>query len=96
MCGAIGVKTRFLLSGSTIGPPQLSEYPVDPVGVDTISPSAQYVFKYWPLSLASIVIKDVVFFLETVISFNAYFSPLRIQLELSIYWKYYTHCFLNH
>ena len=76
LCGAIGVKTRFLLSGSTIGPPQLSEYPVDPVGVDTISPSAQYVFKYWPSSLASIVIKDVVFFLETVTSFNAYFfSP---------------------
>ena len=41
LCGAIGVKTKFLLSGIIIGPPQLKEYPVDPVGVDIIRPSAQ-------------------------------------------------------
>tara|TARA_B100000212_G_scaffold5705_1_gene4259 strand:+ start:656 stop:817 length:162 start_codon:yes stop_codon:yes gene_type:complete len=41
LCGAIGVKTRFLLSGIIIGPPQLSEYPVEPVGVEIIKPSAQ-------------------------------------------------------
>ena len=39
--GAMGVKTKFLLSGIIIGPPQLRELPVDPVGVETISPSAQ-------------------------------------------------------
>ena len=39
--GAIGVITRFFDYGIMIGPPQLREYPVDPVGVDIISPSAQ-------------------------------------------------------
>lgn len=41
LCGAIGVITKLLVEGSKIGPPQLNEYPVDPVGVETISPSAQ-------------------------------------------------------
>ena len=35
----------LFVPGAIIGPPQLIEYPVDPVGVETISPSAQYVFK---------------------------------------------------
>jgi hypothetical protein len=38
--GAIGVITKLLRLVS-MGPPQLREYPVDPVGVDTIKPSAQ-------------------------------------------------------
>lgn len=41
LCGAIGVITTLPDRGEMIGPPQLSEYPVEPVGVDTMSPSAQ-------------------------------------------------------
>ena len=41
LCGAMGVTTKFLLSGESIGPPQLSEYAVEPVGVETMSPSPQ-------------------------------------------------------
>ena len=39
--GAMGVITRLLLLGSITGPPQLNEYPVDPVGVERIRPSLQ-------------------------------------------------------
>ena len=41
LCGAMGVRTRFLEEGEIIGPPQLSEYPVDPVEVEMINPSLQ-------------------------------------------------------
>ena len=37
--GQIGVKTRALNDGWTIGPPADREYAVEPVGVETISPS---------------------------------------------------------
>ena len=39
-CGQIGVSTSASVPVSRIGPPAESEYAVDPVGVDTISPSA--------------------------------------------------------
>ena len=39
--GAMGVSTKDFAVGSITGPPQLKEYPVDPVGVDIIKPSAQ-------------------------------------------------------
>ena len=41
LCGAIGVNTKDLVVGAITGPPQLSEYPVEPVGVAIIKPSAQ-------------------------------------------------------
>src|SRR5690606_16653912 len=41
LCGAIGVITKQLLSGVIMGPPQLKLYPVLPVGVDIMIPSAQ-------------------------------------------------------
>ena len=41
LCGAIGVITKFLESGAITGPLQLREYPVEPVGVAMIKPSAQ-------------------------------------------------------
>lgn len=37
--GQMGVSTIALSDGCTIGPPAESEYAVEPVGVDTISPS---------------------------------------------------------
>jgi hypothetical protein len=39
--GLTGVITKFFASGEISGPPQLKEYPVEPVGVAIISPSAQ-------------------------------------------------------
>lgn len=38
--GATGAITKFGACGTSIGTPTLNEYPVDPVGVETISPSA--------------------------------------------------------
>ena len=37
--GAIGVSRMACVMGATIGPPAESEYAVEPVGVDTMSPS---------------------------------------------------------
>ena len=45
LCVAMGVITKFSESGVIMGPLQLSEYPVDPVGVAMIKPSAQYEFR---------------------------------------------------
>ena len=41
LCGAIGVITKQFEVGIITGPPQLKEYPVEPVGVEIIKPSAQ-------------------------------------------------------
>ena len=35
LCGEIGVNANDPLVGEITGPPQLKEYPVDPVGVET-------------------------------------------------------------
>ena len=40
LCGATAVRLSTPDSGAMIGPPFDSEYAVDPVGVDIISPSA--------------------------------------------------------
>ena len=37
--GAMGVRRMACVIGATIGPPAESEYAVDPVGVETMSPS---------------------------------------------------------
>src|SRR4051812_16846728 len=39
-CGHTGVTTNASTAGINIGPPAANEYAVDPVGVDTITPSA--------------------------------------------------------
>jgi hypothetical protein len=44
------VITKLSTSGINTGPPQLREYPVEPVGVEIINPSAQYVVKYSSLN----------------------------------------------
>ena len=41
MCGDTGVSSTARWRGDTIGPRADSEYAVDPVGVATISPSAE-------------------------------------------------------
>ena len=40
LLGHIGVSTMALKDGWTMGPPADSEYAVEPVGVDTMRPSA--------------------------------------------------------
>ena len=67
----------LFVPGAIIGPPQLNEYPVDPVGVETISPSAQYVFKNSSSTYASILIIDDVSFFKTATSFKAKFLFLN-------------------
>jgi hypothetical protein len=46
LCGEIGLIVRTSLCGTTMGPPLASEYAVDPVGVVTMIPSAEYVTRY--------------------------------------------------
>ena len=41
-CGHTGDSRMQSTSGHTIGPPAEREYPVEPVGVETIKPSALY------------------------------------------------------
>ena len=68
-----------------MGPPLLRLYPVDPVGVAIINPSAQYFDNFILLMEVSILMREAVFFLETVISFNAYGnSRLIFSLVLSV------------
>lgn len=55
--GQIGVKTSALSEGWTMGPPAESEYAVDPVGVDTISPSETASVRCWPSTKMSMVFK---------------------------------------
>jgi hypothetical protein len=43
MCGATGVTSKHGIAGVTIGPPAENEYAVDPVGVATMTPSADSV-----------------------------------------------------
>ena len=40
-CAQIGVRIKASASGSTIGPPADMEYPVEPVAVETITPSPE-------------------------------------------------------
>ena len=74
LCGAMGVSIILSLLGSITGPPQLNEYPVDPVGVDIINPSDQYEVRYSELIVVSTLIIEVVFFLLTATSFRAKFK----------------------
>ena len=69
--GAIGVNTKLFAWGIRMGPPQLKEYPVEPVGVEIIKPSAQYEVKYSSSKYVSMVIIEAVFFLLTETSFKA-------------------------
>ena len=54
-----------------MGPPQLKEYAVEPVGVAMMTPSPQKIFRNSLSMYDSIVIIDVVSFLEIVTSFKA-------------------------
>ena len=51
--GAMGVMIIILALGETTGPPADRLYPVEPVGVDTIMPSAVKEFKYSSLTYTS-------------------------------------------
>ena len=49
LCGFNGMNTIDRTSGCTIGPPRDMAYPVEPVGVETITPSASN----WPAGRSS-------------------------------------------
>lgn len=55
--GQIGVKTKLCTLGCTMGPPADNEYAVDPVGVDTIKPSATHSVRYCSSTKQSMVVK---------------------------------------
>jgi len=55
--GHMGVKTRALSEGWTIGPPADKEYAVDPVGVETMTPSDTASVRCCPSTKMSIVFK---------------------------------------
>ena len=48
LCDATGLKHKVPDVGAKIGPPTESEYPVEPVGVETISPSAAKLLSWMP------------------------------------------------
>ena len=52
----MGVRTIVDTEGCTIGPPADSEYAVEPVGVETMRPSAIVRVKCSPLTKASMVV----------------------------------------
>lgn len=84
LCGATGVITKLALFGNKIGPPHESEYPVEPVGLETINPSAQYEFIKSPLINVWMVIMDKVVSFETVKSFNAMGMPPKVLTHFPI------------
>ena len=55
--GQIGVRTIALSEGCTIGPPADREYAVEPVGVETMSPSQTASVKCCPSTNTSIVFR---------------------------------------
>ena len=57
VCGQMGVIARTFESGVSSGPPADSEYAVEPVGVQTIKPSAFYSVSSAPLTRVSSRIK---------------------------------------
>lgn len=57
LLGQMGVRTIALSEGWTIGPPALREYAVDPVGVETISPSPTDSVRCCPSTNVSIVLR---------------------------------------
>src|SRR5262245_210325 len=77
LCGLTGEMIKLSDSGKTKGPPQLNEYPVDPVGVDTITPSAQYELSSSPSTDTCTVIIDEVSFFMIVKSLRAKRIPSK-------------------
>src|ERR1700758_2493060 len=74
----MGVKIKLSELGSNIGPPQLNEYAVEPVGVEIIKPSAQYEFKKTPSTCTSMLIMDDESFFISVHSLSAKFNSNRL------------------
>ena len=76
----MGVITKLLVLGSITGPPQLREYPVEPVGVASMSPSLQYEVRYLSFTSVSTLIIEVVFFLLMATSLSA-----KLSSEISLF-----------
>ena len=72
ICAAIGVTMRHGTSGETIGPRAENEYAVEPVGVATITPSAENVVTYSPSTATWRRISRCLARFSTMISFIAH------------------------
>ena len=81
-CGHIGVTTKHELSGLRTGPPAAIEYAVEPVGVETIIPSALLEVTSLPSQETFMSIKRAKSPLETTASFRQWYVP-TISLWLS-------------
>src|SRR5690606_22282387 len=77
LCGDMGVITKFPEPGKIIGPPQLSEYAVEHVGVANMIPSAQYALSNSPFKYTRTVIMADEPRLRIEISFKAKLLPLN-------------------
>src|SRR5580700_4421647 len=71
MCGQMGVMQMAGTEGKMMGPPADSEYAVDPVGVETIRPSALYAHTNCSSTCASRSIMRAMADLVTTASFKA-------------------------
>ena len=80
VCGAIGVMMSEWFSGARIGAPRLNEYPVEPVGVLTATPSAQKEQRNSFPTYTLILISFTVLLFCNVISFN----PMPLSISLSV------------
>ena len=71
VCALMGLITITLLEGTTTGPPVAREYAVEPVGVETMMPSAMNDARNSSLTYASMPITFVVPLLASTMSLSA-------------------------
>ena len=80
MCAATGVTTVPATDGDTIGPPAENEYAVEPVGVATITPSAENVVTYVSSTSTASPIRRCRALFSTMTSFSAHCGCERAAL----------------
>src|SRR5262247_2342447 len=73
----IGVSTTAGIVGKTIGPPADSEYAVEPVGVEMMSPSARYPVANWPSTDTARLMMRLMADLVMTTSLSATYSDRR-------------------
>ena len=82
-CGQSGVNTIRSASGATIGPPADRLYAVEPVGVATTMPSAEYSLNSCPLTASSNRNASIPIRFRTI-SFNAISSMTTGRTKVSL------------
>ena len=77
VCEQMGVSTTASMVGNTMGPPADRQYAVEPVGVETMSPSARYAVANWPATETSRLMMRLIADLVMTTSFSATYSLSR-------------------